>query len=61
MSLFNFSFPFAITSLICCEITILFKPIAKSLGNGKFSYHSSQKPIFMKFELPPEATHQCKI
>jgi len=36
LSLFNFSCPFAITSLICCKITILYKPIAKSMGKGKF-------------------------
>jgi len=36
ISLFNFSCPFAITSLICCEITILYKSMAKSMGKGKF-------------------------
>ena len=32
MSLFNLSRPFAISSLIYCEITILYKPMAKSTG-----------------------------
>ena len=30
------SCPFAITSLICCQITILYKPMAKSMKKGKF-------------------------
>ena len=36
INLFNFSCLVAITSLICCELTILYKPMAKSTGNGKF-------------------------
>ena len=36
ISLFNFSCPFAITSLICYEIAILYKTMAKSMRNGKF-------------------------
>jgi len=52
MSLFNFSCPFAITSLICCEITILYKPMAKSMEKGKFRPNSSETgwSILMKFE-----------
>jgi len=63
MSLFNFSCPFAITSLICCEITILFKPIVKSLGNVKFRRHSSKTDFdeIRTLELPPEATHRAKF
>ena len=45
ISLFNFSYPFAITSLICCEITILYKPMAKSMRNGKFRPPTAPKPL----------------
>jgi len=31
------SCPFAITSLICCKVTILYKPIAKSMRKGQIS------------------------
>jgi len=52
ISLFNFSCSFAITSLICCDITILYKPMAKSMGKGKLQPHSSETAwsILMKFE-----------
>ena len=44
ISLFNFSYPIAITSLICCESTILYKPMAKSMRNGKFRPPTAPKP-----------------
>jgi len=45
ISLFNFSCPFGITSLICYKITILYKPMAKSMRKGKFRPSTALKPL----------------
>jgi len=68
LSLFNLSCPFAITSLICCEITSLYKSMAKSMGKGKLRPPVPTAPTpLIDFDeirtlaLSPEDNPPCKI
>jgi len=54
------------TSLICCEIEILYKPIAKLMGNGKFRPPQLRNRLtdfdeIRTLELGPEDHPPCKI
>jgi len=52
ISLLNFSRPFAITFLVCCETATLYKAMVKAMGNDKFRHPKPDTPssILMKFK-----------